>query len=274
MPSLHDNLSLPVRLFQVQISFSVRRIYLGIKLEVIQSVQFRYEPNEQIRQLLKDYLDMVNSCIRAAVEARVTSLGRIHHLTYAKLKKRYDYNTQFLVTAYRTALSIVRSWRKHKHKGIPVAKRPIIRLSKLVTKLNPDGTLRVSVRPKEFATLKLVVGDYQRRFLESRARTGEILLNDECVIIPFKREISPAEPRGLLALDLNETNVTGVDTSGGSLRVDLSEIRRIRETYAGKGSASKRNCRGSRNRSNGLWRSTAGGRSAGWTTYSINRVRK
>ena len=99
------------------------------------------------------------------------------------------------------------------------------------------------------------------------------LLNGECVIIPFKREISPAEPRGLLALDLNETNVTGVDTSGGFLRVDLSEIRRIRETYAGKRERIQAKLP---RESKSFKRLMAkyGRRSAGWTTYSINRVRK
>jgi putative transposase len=203
-------------------------------MEVVQSVKFRYEPNEQIQRLLKDYLDMVNFCIRQAVEANALSLGKLHDLTYRKLKERYDYNTQFFVTAYRVALSIVRSWRKHEHKGIPVAKRPIIRLSKLVTKLNLDGTLRISIRPREFVTIKLVVGDYQRRFSESGMKTGEILLNGECVIIPFKREVSLVEPKGLMALDLNETNITGMATDGGTLRVDLSDLKRIREVYTEK----------------------------------------
>jgi len=203
-------------------------------MEIIQSVKFRYKPSEQVTRLLKDYLEMVNFCIRKAIDARTTSLKKLHHLVYPELKKKYDYNTQYFVTAYRTALSIVRSWRKHKHKEVPVAKSPIIKLSKLASKLNHDGTLRISIRPREFVTLKLVVGDYQRKFLESGAKVGEILLDGECAIIPFKRELSPVEPRGLMALDLNETNITGVATDGKSVRIDLSKTKVIRETYAEK----------------------------------------
>ena len=203
-------------------------------MEIIQSVRFKYEPTEQIRQLLKDYLDMVNFCIREAIEAKTTSLKRLHHLVYPRLKERYDYNTQYFVTAYRIALSIVRSWKKHKHKGVPVAKRPIVRLNKLTFKLDPKGLLRISVKPREFMGLKLIVGDYQRRFLESDVKVGEILINGEHVIVPFKREISLLEPKGKIALDLNESNITGVSADGEIAKADLSEIKRVHECYAEK----------------------------------------
>jgi putative transposase len=200
-------------------------------MEVIQSVKFRYEPNERVRKLLEDYKDMVNFAIQQAVENRVSSLSKLHQLVYRKLKEKYDYSTQYFVTAYRVALGIVRSWKRKGKKEIPTVQHPIVRLSKQLVKLNSDGTLRLSIRPRDFVTLKLIVGDYQKKFLEKGYEIGEILLNQECVIIPFKTEVSPVEPKGLMALDLNEENITGVSTNPHIIRVDTKELRTIHSTY-------------------------------------------
>ncbi|MEM1605364.1 MAG: hypothetical protein QXW41_03900 [Fervidicoccaceae archaeon] len=48
-------------------------------MEVILSVPFGYEPNDELKKLLEDFKDMINFCIDYAHKRRITS--------YAKLRK-------------------------------------------------------------------------------------------------------------------------------------------------------------------------------------------
>ncbi|MGQ9469631.1 MAG: hypothetical protein ACUVTD_07420 [Nitrososphaerales archaeon] len=200
---------------------------------IIRSVKFKYEPAPEIMKLLKDFNEMVNSIIKKALELKVTSLSSIHHATYREMKEKYpEYNTQYFVSAIKVAFSIIKSARKKGRE--PVAKRLFIKFNPNLTKFYGDR-IRISVKPREFIEMPLIVGDYQKRFIDEwkqgRLKIGEIILNSEGVIIPFKTEIDLLEPDKAIALDVNEQSVVAVDSEGKTYVFDLSEAKRLHHAY-------------------------------------------
>ncbi|MEM2571025.1 MAG: transposase [Thermoproteota archaeon] len=204
-----------------------------MSLEVVQSVPFKYERNSVSERLLLDYRDIVNLCIKKLIELRTTSLKSIHNAVYEELKQRYGYQTSFYVTAYRVAIAVVKSWKKRGGEA-PKVKKLFVKVSPLAYKFDGES-IRISVKPRHFVYLKLVYGSYQRKFVEAWKRgelkIGEIIINEQYVLIPFKRTVNLLEPKGSIALDINEENITALATDGGSFIVDTSEIKRIRSAY-------------------------------------------
>ncbi|MEM3750417.1 MAG: hypothetical protein QXO59_06315 [Candidatus Jordarchaeales archaeon] len=91
-------------------------------------------------------------------------------------------------------------------------------------------TIRISVKPRKLVHLKLLFGSYQRKFVDAWKRgelkIGEIIINEQYVLIPFKWVVNLLEPKGAIALDINEENITALATDGGSSVIDTSEIKR------------------------------------------------
>lgn len=208
------------------------------KRKVILSVLFGYEPNEEIRKLLKDFREMVNFCIDKALKHSVTSFSKLRKLVYDEWKSKWNYSTHYCHSACRIATSMLKSWRRLKRRGLvknnkPVAKKLFIQLDPLLTKYEGDK-LRISVKPRKFLIINLKYGDYQKRFIEEwkagKLKVGEILLNETKVLVPFRKNIDLITPKGWVAIDINESNVTGISTNPHILRVNTN-LREIRSTY-------------------------------------------
>jgi putative transposase len=90
------------------------------------------------------------------------------------------------------------------------------------------------VRPRKFIFINLKFGEYQKKFIdawrEGKLKTGEITVNENKIIIPFKKEVDLQNPREWIAIDINESNVTAVSSNPHVLRVD-HELRTIHTTY-------------------------------------------
>ena len=202
-------------------------------MEVVRSVPFKYERSAEIDKLLSDYREIVNACIKKLVELRTTSLKSIHEAMYMELKRKYSYQTGFYVTAYRVAIGAVKAWRK-KGGEVPEVKKLFVKVSPLAYKFDGE-TIRISVKPRKFVRLRLIYGSYQRKFVDvwkrGELKIGEIIINEQYVLIPFKRIVNLLEPKGAIALDINEENITALATDGGSFVINTSEIKRIRSAY-------------------------------------------
>jgi putative transposase len=199
--------------------------------QIILSVKFKYKPNPAIDKLLDDFKDMVNFCIKKALETKSTSLNKLHHAVYRELTSKYDYNTQYTISAIRVALAVLKAARR---KGVePQIRRRFIRFSPLLTKFD-GSSVRISVRPREFITIPLEVKEYHEKFIGEWKRgvlkLGEIILNDY-VIIPFKKEVDLTESHNKIALDVNEKSLVGLSSDGVQIHANLSEIKRLHDTY-------------------------------------------
>jgi putative transposase len=205
-------------------------------VEVVRAVKFGYSPTPETKRLLYDFRDMLNFCLKRAFETNNFSIKALHHACYRELKSKYDYNSQYYVSAIKTAVSMLSSWKRTKGER-PKAKKLFIEFSPLLTHFDGER-LRISVKPREFMTIPLRFGSYQERFIglwkAGRLRMGEIQMNENWVIIPFKQEIDLTKPSECIVIDVNEDNVTAVDSSGNCLKIDTSKLRAVHEAYSNK----------------------------------------
>lgn len=207
---------------------------------VILSVEFGYNENEQIRRLMVDFRDMTNFCIQKAIQNKITSFCKLWHIIKDEIRRRWNYSTQYYVQACRIACSILKSWRKRVKKGeadpddVPKVKRLFVKLHSSLFKFTGDR-VRITIRKGCRIWLDLKFGDYQKKFIEEwengRLKIGEILITPDKVIVPFKKEVQLIEPKQWLAIDINETNVTGVSSDGNFFVIDTSEVKRVRHVY-------------------------------------------
>ena len=209
--------------------------------EIVLSVPFRYKTNEEVRKLLEDFRDMVNFCIERALEAKVTSYARLRKLIYAEFRARWpSYASHWCHSAVRVATSMLKSWRKRCRRGEadpgrpPMARKLFMRLDEQIARFRGDSLL-ITVEPRRYLELKLTVGSYQHRFVEvwrqGELKVGEVTINEKYVLVPFRKTVDLTEPKEWIALDVNETNATGVSSNLHVFRWDLSELRRIYWTY-------------------------------------------
>jgi putative transposase len=205
-------------------------------VEIIRAVKFGYDSTAKIEMLLHDFRDMLNFCLKRAFETDSFSIKRLHHACYRELRGRYDYNSQYIISAIKTAVSMLSSWRRTKG-AKPVARKLFIEFSPLLTHFEGDR-LRISVKPREFLTIPLKYGSYQERLIkawrEGGLRIGEIQMNERWVIVPFKQEVDLTRPDEVIAIDVNETNVTAVDSKGNYIVIDTSKFRVVHEAYSNK----------------------------------------
>jgi len=209
---------------------------------VVVGVRFAYETSPEITELLRTFRDMVNYCIEQALRYGVTSFMRLRKLIYEDFKARWpDYHSHYCSSAVRIACSMLKSWRKRVRRGQadpdkpPRMRKLFIRFSPFLTKL-VDGKLRISVRPRrQFIYVKLIYGSYQAKFIEAwhrgEVKMGEVVMNERWVVIPFIKYVDLEEPSEAIAIDVNEGNITAVDSQGNCYRWDISEAKRIRHAY-------------------------------------------
>jgi len=209
--------------------------------EVVLSVPFRYKASGDVRKILEDFRDMVNFCIQKALETGVTSFARLRKLIYGEFRARWpNYASHYCHSAVRVATSMLKAWKNKCRKGQadpnrpPKARKLFMRLDDHVAKFKGDKII-ITTTPRRYVMLELVISEYQKRFVEAwkrgEVKVGEIVVNEECVLVPFRKAVDLTKPDEWIALDMNETNVTGISTNPHVFRWDLSELRRIYWTY-------------------------------------------
>jgi len=201
--------------------------------EVVLSVAFRYKPNEEVQKLLVEFREMINYCIERAIKSRITSYYRLRKVVYDDFKRRWsNYATHYCHSACRITTSILRSWRKRGRE--PKARKLFMRLDHWLFRFYGDK-VRITTAPRKFLWIDLIVGEYQARFVDAWRReelkVGEITVNSEYVVVPFRKRVDLEDPQDWIALDVNEANISATSTDGGQFVVDLSEVKRVHHTY-------------------------------------------
>jgi putative transposase len=202
-------------------------------MEITLGVPFNYNGNDIIKKTLEDFRDMVNFCIDYAYKKRITSYAKLRKGVYKEWKSRWNYSTHFCHSACKIALAILKGFRKERREGKPEAKKLFMQLDPMLYKFY-GNSVRISVKPRKFIFIKLKYGEYQQKFIdawrEGKLKTGEITINESKIIIPFKKQVDITNPSDWVAIDINESNVTGVSSNPHILRVDHA-LRTVHTTY-------------------------------------------
>ena len=212
------------------------------------SAVVRHGGGVEINRLLQAFREMVNYAIERGLE-KGYSLKKLHAECYQVFKSKYDLHTHFFPQAYRVAQSIIKSWKAKGGGGRttsrPVMRKKIARVPKTVFKVDVErSVLLLTIRPNERVEIPLELSDYHKKLLK-RGMVKEILLGETFVYIPIGVEVDLTEPKGFVAIDVNEDNITYVSTDGQAGKIHLG-VKRLRETYHEKRRKIQENVRGKR----------------------------
>jgi len=151
---------------------------------------------------------------------------------------RYDYARHHLNPGCRTAVALLRSYRKkHKHLAMPEVKRLAMRIDGELFRLqtNNDGktSARITLQPFTYEIINLAPNHKKWREY-SKGRPSELLITDRKVCITFVIDEAKEKPVGskLIAQDLNFATVDSTTASKGDEGMRLEgvtteSIRRI-----------------------------------------------
>ncbi|MHA1628279.1 MAG: RNA-guided endonuclease InsQ/TnpB family protein, partial [Candidatus Baldrarchaeia archaeon] len=140
-------------------------------MEVIKAVKFKY--HEDLDELFKDFKEMLEFCTDKALKLGITSYAKLRNAIYEEWKQKWypKYHTHYRHSACKIATAILKNFRKRKKKGLtnkdrPEIKRNFIKLEEVLFKFEGDK-IRIVTAPRSYVTIKLIVGEYQQRFVET-----------------------------------------------------------------------------------------------------------
>ena len=199
-------------------------------MEVVVSAVVKHgaEGMKEIGNLLSAFQEMVNYAIKRGLE-KGYSLKKLHAECYQAFKSKYDFHTHIYPQAYRVAQSIIKSWKSRKGKE-PVMRKRIVRIPKTIFKIDVERcVLILTIRPKERVEIPLELSDYHKKLI-AKGVVKEVLLGEKFVYIPIRVHVDLSEPKGFVAVDVNEDNITYVTSDGKAAKIYLG-IKRIKEIY-------------------------------------------
>ena len=152
-----------------------------------------------------------------------------------ELLKNWPFAKHYVDSAIKTAYSILESWRQNYLRGRrkrrkPVVKRKFVRVKTTLMKVE-GSKIRVTVKPRE-EYLEL---DYSNEWFYERIKgwkVGELIIREKDVYLTFSKEVE-FTGRIKIGIDSNLMSLDVYHPERGWIRVDLSELHRIAETYDG-----------------------------------------
>ena len=172
---------------------------------------------------------MVNYCIQAGLKNNVTSRFRLQNLVYHDLMKR-GYHSWYVLEAIGVANVILKNYRKAKRrKNVkhPYARRLIAKLGNQAFKIVEDKLI-FPLKPRQFVYISL-----HKRVSEvlKGVKLSSITITPTAIHISYSRTVEVKKPKGWVAIDVNEDNVTAVSSNGEIRRYDLSCLKKANYGY-------------------------------------------
>ena len=216
-------------------------------MEVIKAVKFKYYGD--FNELFKDFRDMVEFCIDKALELGMTSYAKLRKAIYEEWKQRWypKYHTHYCHSACKIATTILKNFRKRKRKGLtdknkPEVRKDFVKLEEMLFKFE-GNRVKIATSPRNWITINLVVGEYQRRFIQAWKKgeldIGELIIKRDFIIVPFKKNVEMKNTKAVMTIDINEKNVTYTifDEKGEilkTIRLDIYKVKRIHDEHSKK----------------------------------------
>jgi putative transposase len=211
---------------------------------LIREVVFRLEgelPHEA-KFLFEDFRLAVNNAIRVGLQARVTSRNELNRLAYKDFRAEHPrMYAQHLVSAFEVAGSVLKNHRRRIRKGkgnhVPYVRRLFMKAENQAYKLDrKSGIIDLPIRAGCHVELKLIVGQYHRKYLDDMSLSlGSLTVLPDRVAVAFRKDApKPFVPESALSLDTNERSLDGVfvtDDAGIAVKAEFPEVAIIQQRH-------------------------------------------
>jgi len=202
-------------------------------MRAVKAVQQHYTPGPEILQMLEQFRQMLNDCVRIGLAENVTSLKSLSLKAYDQLAT-YDAMSYYKLCAISKATGILRNYRKARRKN-PEIKDPYARRPQLTTcygfKIKTlEGALLLPFKPKQ--PLSIPLNAHVLHVLsEPNIQIRSVTLTEKQLSISYAKEVEPIQPRGLIAIDRNLNNLTVADSDGQMKKQNLAKATEIKAMY-------------------------------------------
>ena len=202
-------------------------------MRAVKSVQQHYAPGPEILQVLEQFRQMMNDCVRIGLAENVTSLKVLSTKTYHQLVT-YDAMSYYKLCAISKATGVLRNYRKARRKN-PETREPYVRRPQLTTcygfKISAKaGVLLLPFKPKQPFPVPLNA-HVLRVLSEPGIQVRSVTLTKERLSISYEKEVESIRPRGLIAIDRNLDNLMTADSDGQVTRQNLAKATKIKAIY-------------------------------------------
>jgi len=208
-----------------------------INQKITKGVKLGFEENKGLIEVMYKFRDLVNFCIKKGLEKNISSIFKLRKEVYDEFKQS-GLHCHYIHNACEVASSMLKNYRRAKRKNKyveePKVKKLFLKLDNQTYKLikREDGLyLRIPTEPRKYLFIKLKYGDYQKEFLNGNYHFGSVTINLNNVIIAFSKEVVSKKPERIVAIDINEENLTCVSSDGLVKVYDLKPVKTIRYTY-------------------------------------------
>jgi putative transposase len=198
------------------------------------TVSWEHSPQEEIVSYLEDMRDAIRYSLQVAYRDTTREGGRIPSPIQLRREvrewfySRYDYARHHINSVCRTAVAMLRSYRKNHHGElrIPQVKRLAMRIDgELFRMVDGDGDIRVTLQPNHYAWIP--INRANKHYEEySMGRPSELLVTGTKICLTFvvgkeKKLLG----RELIASDLN---FSSVDSTRAAFRDGTAELVSVR----------------------------------------------
>ncbi|EHP84577.1 RNA-guided endonuclease TnpB family protein [Methanotorris formicicus] len=153
-----------------------------------------------------------------------------------KLLENWEYASHYIDGIIKTAYSILQSWasnykRDYRTKTKPIVERLFVRVKTTLIKYDKEkGEIRITIKPrKDYLTLNI-----KDEWFFDKVRglsIGEIILKENEAFLTFKDNLNHSDKEIIVGVDSNLKSLDLFHPIEGWIRVDLTELHRIKEVY-------------------------------------------
>jgi putative transposase len=200
------------------------------------TIVWSYEPSESLAQYLHDMQDAIRYVLQFAYrmavrEGKIPSPIALRREVRSWFCSRYDYARHHINPICRTAVAMLRSYRKKNHQlRVPEAKKLAMRIDGELFKI-VDDKIRITLQPNKYVWIPINsknkhYGEYSKR------KVSELLITDRKVCLTFVIGDGgkPLEAR-FIAFDLNFNEIasTTASLSGGGVKLQGVFVESIKK---------------------------------------------
>ncbi|MET1124842.1 MAG: hypothetical protein ABWW66_06225 [Archaeoglobaceae archaeon] len=151
-----------------------------------------------------------------------------------ELLKEWKFAKHYVDSAINSVIGLVKGWIQLYNRGKARSKPKITRKSVYVkTTLFSvrEGKIKITIEPrKRYLEVDLKKFDYLPKDFDS---VGGLILQEDRLIITFKKGVKQIDPDDYASFDVNLTNITGF-INGRIVRLDLRKLYHVHRVYEEK----------------------------------------